>query len=319
MTDFQTPMMIETNGINMAVYEEGQGFPVVFCHGWPELAYSWRHQMPALAQAGFHAIAPDQRGYGKTDHPAALEDYDMPNLTGDLIGLLDAFGYEKAVFVGHDWGGFITWQMPLRYPDRVAGVVGVNTPFMPRPPIDPIDLMKQVFGEEMYIVQFQTPEVPEKKLGVDVDRFFRFIMRKGGMTAKEAAQELKGERPTFDLFALLESPESEWSGTELLKPEEREYYVDAFTRSGFSGGVNWYRNFSRNWQISEGQSQEVTMPALMIMAENDLVLPPSAADGMEAHCHDLEKHLIKDCGHWTQQERQDELNAVIIDWLKRRF
>lgn len=156
---FPDPTMVSTNGIDMAVYEAGpkDGFPVVLCHGFPELAYSWRHQLPALAAAGYRVIAPDQRGYGRTSRPDAVDAYDMVHLTGDLVGMLDALGLRKAVFVGHDWGGLVVWQMPLMHADRVEGVIGVNTPFLARPPIDPIMGMKALYGEDMYIVYFQKP------------------------------------------------------------------------------------------------------------------------------------------------------------------
>src|SRR3984885_11703590 len=146
----------ETNGIRMAYYEAGPrgGVPIAFCHGFPELAFSWRHQIAALSAAGRWVIAPDQRGYGLTSRPAVVESYDLEHLTADLVGLLDHLKVEKAIFAGHDWGGFVVWQMPLRHPDRVAGVVGVNTPHTSRAPADPIELMRQRFGEQMYIVQF---------------------------------------------------------------------------------------------------------------------------------------------------------------------
>ncbi len=149
-----------TNGIRMGYYEAGPKTdkpPVILCHGWPEIAFSWRHQIKALGEAGIRVIAPDQRGYGATDRPEAVEDYDMGHLTGDLVGLLDYLKIDKAIFVGHDWGGFVVWQMPLRYIDRVAGIVGVNTPHANRAPADPIELMRKRFGEHMYVVQFQNP------------------------------------------------------------------------------------------------------------------------------------------------------------------
>src|SRR5258705_7220067 len=149
-----------TNGIRMGYYEAGPNTdtpPVVLCHGWPEIAFSWRHQIKALGDAGIRVIAPDQRGYGATDRPEPIEAYDIEHLTGDLVGLLDHLGIDKAIFVGHDWGGFIVWQMPLRHIDRVAGVVGINTPHTSRAPADPIELLRQRFGEQMYIVQFQDP------------------------------------------------------------------------------------------------------------------------------------------------------------------
>jgi microsomal epoxide hydrolase/non-specific protein-tyrosine kinase len=156
--DYTAPQAIKTNGIEMAFYEQGKGLPVVLCHGWPELAYSWRYQMQPLADAGYRAIAPDQRGYGYSSCPPNVEDYDIQHLTDDLCGLLDALETDKAVFVGHDWGGSVIWGMGLLHPDRVAGLVGVNTPFRPRSDIEPIALMKEFFGKNMYIVRFQEPD-----------------------------------------------------------------------------------------------------------------------------------------------------------------
>ncbi len=316
--NWNAPRYVETNGIRMAVYDQGKGVPVVMCHGFPELAYSWRHQIPAVAGAGFHAIAPDQRGYGHTDRPAAIEDYDIHHLTGDLVGMLDALKIDKAVFVGHDWGGFVVWQMPLLHPSRVAGVIGVNTPFMPRAPMDPITLMRMAYGEEMYIVFFQKPGVADALLGRDPAKTLRLFYRKSGMTLEEFDKR-PAEEKNFALARAFDVDESLWPGKVLLTPEELDVYRNAFARTGFTGGINWYRNFTRNWQTTEGITQKIDVPCLMVMAANDVVLRPSLADGMEQYVPDLEKHLIKDCGHWTQAEKPDELNRVMIDWLKRRF
>ncbi|MEQ1863038.1 MAG: alpha/beta hydrolase [Micropepsaceae bacterium] len=316
--NWNTPRYIETNGIRMAVYEQGSGVPVVMSHGFPELAYSWRHQLPALAHAGFHAIAPDQRGYGLTDRPQAIEAYDIRHLTGDLVGMLDALKIDKAVFVGHDWGGFVAWSMPLLHPDRVLGVIGVNTPFMPRAPMDPIALMRAAYGEDMYIVYFQKLGIADAALGRDVGKTLRLFYRKTGMTIEEFDKRPPEER-NFALARALETDEATWPGETLLKPDEFKVYHDAFARTGFTGGINWYRNFTRNWQSTEGIPQKVAAPCLMVMAANDVVLRPSLADGMEAFVPDLEKQLIKDCGHWTQAEKPDELNRVMTSWLKRRF
>lgn len=316
--NWNAPRYVETNGIRMAVYDQGKGVPVVMCHGFPELAYSWRHQIPAIANAGFHAIAPDQRGYGLTDRPPAIEDYDIHHLTGDLVGMLDAMKIEKAVFVGHDWGGFVVWHMPLLHPNRVAGVIGVNTPFLPRAPMDPIALMRAAYGEEMYIVYFQKPGVADAALGKDVAKTLRLFYRKSGMTIEEFDKRPAEER-NLALVRALELDESLWPGKVLLSAEELDTYTKAFSRTGFTGGINWYRNFTRNWQTTEGIAQKVNVPCLMVMAENDIVLRPAMADGMEAYVPDLEKHLIKNCGHWTQAEQPDELNRVMISWLKKRF
>lgn len=320
MVAFPAPKMIKTNGIDMAVYEAGpkDGVPVVLCHGFPELAYSWRHQIPALAAAGYHVLAPDQRGYGNTSRPDDVTSYDIEHLTGDLVGMLDAYGINDAIFCGHDWGGLVVWQMPLFHPKRVRGVIGVNTPFMPRAPIDPIQAMRMAFGEEMYIVYFQKPGVADAALAKDVGKSMRFFMRKSGMKAADYAK-LPQEQRNLALVHALAADESLWGGSPLLNAEETKYFVDAFTKTGFTGGINWYRNFTRNWEKSAGVEQKVHVPGLMIMAEDDVVLSPAMADGMEQYVPDLEKALIRDCGHWTQQEHPDQVNTIMIDWLKRRF
>jgi pimeloyl-ACP methyl ester carboxylesterase len=322
MVAFPEPKMVKTNGIELAVYEAGpkDGIPVVLCHGFPELAYSWRHQLPALAAAGYHVIAPDQRGYGRSSRPAAISDYDMEHLTGDLAGLLDAYGLKDAIFCGHDWGGLVVWQMPLFHPTRVRGVIGVNTPFIPRGPMDPIAAMRAVMGEDMYIVYFQKPGAADAALAKDVRKSMRFFMRKSGMKAADYAK-LPAEQRNLAFVKALEADETTWGGqgTQLLTEEELNYFASAFERTGFTGGINWYRNFTRNWEKSEGMTQKVNVPGLMIMAEDDVVLSPAMADGMEQYVPDLEKALIRDCGHWTQQEHPDQVNTIMIDWLKRRF
>ena len=320
MLDMPTPKMVKTNGIDMAVYEAGpkDGVPVVFCHGFPELAFSWRYQIKALADAGFHVLAPDQRGYGLTSRPDKIEDYDMKHLTGDLAGMLDAFGIDKAVFAGHDWGGMVVWQMAIYQPDRVSGVIGVNTPFLPRPPVDPIMAMRAMYGENMYIVFFQKPGVADALLAKDTGKAFRFFMRKGGPTAAEYAK-LPQEQRNLELVHALQSDESLWPGELVMPKEELQFFIDTFEKTGFTGGINWYRNFTRNWVESGTMEQRVHVPGLMIMAEDDVVLSPAMADGMERFVPDLEKVLIKKCGHWTQQEHPEETSAAMINWLKKRF
>ncbi len=323
----------ETNGIRMAYYDvgskQGGGVPVVFCHGFPELAFSWRHQLHALKGAGRRAIAADQRGYGLTSRPEAVDAYDMEHLTGDMVGLLDHLGIEKAIFCGHDWGGIVVWQMPLRYPDRVAGVIGLNTPFMARPPADPIEIMHRRFGEDMYIVHFQKPGEADAVLASDVGKTMTFFMRRpppgtppatGGLSRFSLEGDGGETTPIFPLVKMLETYDPAFDPRQtFLADDEMAAFVETFERTGFTGGINWYRNFTRNWARSEGIADKVTVPSLMVMAEKDAVLPPSAADGMEAHVADLEKVLIKDSGHWTQQEEPEQVNRVILDWLDRRF
>jgi len=316
----------DVNGIRMAYYEAGPrtGIPVILCHGFPETAFSWRHQLKALSDAGRWVIAPDQRGYGLTPGPAEVEGYDIDHLTGDMAALLDHLGTEKAIFVGHDWGGVIVWQMALRRPERVAGVVGVNTPFTPRAPADPIEIMRTRLGEEMYIVHFQKPDEADAILARDVRKTMQFFMKKppaGQASSRGMASERKpGDASVFPLVKIVEAYDpAHDSRDEFLQPGEFEAFVDLFETSGFTGGINWYRNISRNWRLGEGVPDRVTQPSLMIMAEKDAVLPPSAADGMERYIPDLEKALVEDSGHWTQQEQPAAVNRILTDWLGRRF
>jgi microsomal epoxide hydrolase/non-specific protein-tyrosine kinase len=319
-----------TNGIRMGYYEAGPATdrpPLILCHGWPELAFSWRHQIRALAEAGIRVIAPDQRGYGATDRPEPVEAYDLEHLTADLVGLLDHLEIDKAIFVGHDWGGFVVWQMPLRHPDRVAGVVGINTPHLPRAPADPIAIMRKRFGDMMYIVQFQDPaREPDRIFGSRVEQTFDAFMRKPLPRTEAPPTEppdgVIGASRSLNLafpqmVAAYQSAND--ARQPILSDEEKRVFVETFTRTGFTGGINWYRNMTRNWQRAEGLDQTVRVPSLMIMAENDAVLPPSAADGMEKLIPDLEKYLVRDSGHWTQQEQPEVVSAKLIEWRRRRF
>ncbi|MBN8981374.1 MAG: alpha/beta hydrolase [Rhizobiales bacterium] len=321
------------NGIRLGFYEAGpksDTIPIVLCHGWPEMAFSWRHQIKDLSEAGFRVIAPDQRGYGATDRPEKVEDYSIENLTADLIGLLDHLKIDKAIFVGHDWGGFIVWQMPLRYPNRVAGVVGVNTPHTPRTSEDPIALLRKKYGDHLYIAQFQDlSRKADKIFDSRVEQVFDAFMRKPVPRKPEPIAASDGP-PAAGLGAspklnmafpqMVAAYDAKFDPREkILSAEEMQVFVDAFRKSGFTGGINWYRNMTGNWQRSAHIDHTVRVPSLMIMAEHDEVLPPSACDGMEKIVPDLEKYLVKGSGHWTQQEKPGEVSATIAEWRKRRF
>jgi pimeloyl-ACP methyl ester carboxylesterase len=321
--DFPAPEFAETNGIRLAFYQSGprSGPPVVLCHGWPEIAFGWRLQMEALADAGFWVIAPDMRGFGRSigsKGREAVKQYDVANLTADLAGLLDHLGIEKAVFVGHDWGGFVTWDMPLRYPTRVLGVIGVNTPYIPRPAFDPVRFLRRVMGERMYMVEFQTFGRGEDVLSRDTARSLAMLVRKSHVTqAQWAASDPRKRR--LELLHALDTPEEYWPGEPLLSAYEMQVYVDAYEHSGWEGGINWYRNIGRNWATSAHLTKRIDVPALMVHAANDVVLQPRLGKKMARFIADLETHTIEDCGHWTQIEKADELNVILIDWLSRRF
>ena len=310
---------ISTNGVDLHVVEAGdEGAPVVLlCHGFPELAYSWRHQIPALADAGFHVLAPDQRGYGRSTRPEKIEDYDIVNLTGDAVGLLDAVGASDAVFVGHDWGSMVVWQSALLHPERVRAVCGMSVPFAPRGPMPPTQLMKMAFGDGFfYILYFQEPGVADANLGADPARTMRGML--AGLEVPEGQ--------TLDASALaqpsgagfverLPQPETlpAW-----LSQEELDHYVAEFTRTGFTGGINWYRNFDRNWELTESLAgAHVSQPSLFIGGALDPVLlmaPPTIGhDFLDDHRGDV---IIQGAGHWVQQEKPAEVNDALLGWLK---
>jgi epoxide hydrolase A/B len=317
MSEF-THTHVDTNGIRMHVVEAGSGFPVLFCHGFPEIWYSWRHQLRALADAGFRAIAPDQRGYGETDAPQAIEAYSIHHLIGDLTGLLDALQIDKTVIVGHDWGGLLVWQMALLAAHRVAAVVGVNTPFFPRLPMLPTQMMRAVAqGNFHYILYFQEPGVADAELARDVRRtlrgFYQDITLEMFMAARDTRPGVFGPATGGLLDRLPDAPPGKF-----LTADDFEVYVRAFERTGFRGGLNWYRNFDRNWETTAYLTgAKVMQPALMITAELDPVLRPEMAAGMPAWVPNLrDTILIKDCGHWSQQEKPAEVNRALLGFLR---
>lgn len=316
------PHFIDTNGLKMAVYEQGEGVPVVFCHGFPELAFSWRKQIEAFSAAGFRAIAPDQRGYGLTGGPDDSSQYDINFLCDDLLGMLDAKGIDKAIFCGHDWGGGVVWSMARLHPDRCLGIIGVNTPSGRPSNLPPVQRSEQSLIEmspNYYVMTFMQPGRAEAILEKDIRRTFDFMLSRGGIWNKELFAKLPLGSPErqLDLLTMLEK--DKMPGAPFLPEDVMQYFVDTFTATGFTGGLNWYRNAPKMGLIMANATKTIDVPCLYVGAENDVVLPPSSADGMEDFIADLEKYTVKDCGHWTQQEKPEEFNRVVIDWLNRKF
>lgn len=307
---------VTSDDVELSVLDAGEGFPVVLAHGFPELAYSWRHQIPALADAGNRVLAPDQRGYGRSARPDAIEDYDVTRLTGDLLGLLDDIGEERAVFVGHDWGAMVVWALALRAPERVAGVVGMSVPFLPRGPMPPTELMRQVMGDSFfYMLYFQQPGVADADLGRDpattMTRMLAGLRLVDGGAAQASAALADDGRGFVDR---LPEPD-ELPGW--LRRDELDHYIAEFTRTGFTGGINWYRNLDRNWELSEHLAgAKVEVPALFIGGSNDPVLlmtPPAVMEGWLAD--DRGTVMVDGAGHWVQQERPDEVNAALVAFI----
>jgi pimeloyl-ACP methyl ester carboxylesterase len=316
-----THRSIETNGIRMHLAEQGSGPLVLLCHGFPESWYSWRHQIGALADVGFHVVAPDMRGYGQSEAPEAIDQYTLLHLVGDMVGVLDALGAETAVIVGHDWGAPVAWHAALMRPDRFRAVIGLSVPYRPRGKVRPTTVMPRTNDAMFYQLYFQQPGVAEADLEADVRASVRGILLRvageatvppsgfamvpldGGMRARNPA-----ETP---------APLPGW-----LTEGDIDFYAAEFAGTGFRGGLNWYRNIDRNWEIlAPFAGAKVTVPALYVAGERDLVLAfPGAADFVSNLSTVVprlkETIMLPGCGHWTQQERPEQVNAAMIGFLR---
>jgi len=309
---------VATNGIELQLVEAGpeDGQTVVLCHGFPELAYSWRHQVPALADAGYHVLAPDQRGYGASDQPEAIDAYDIHHLTDDLLGLLDEAGVEQAVFVGHDWGSMVVGQMALLHPDRVRGVVAMSVPLLPRGPMAPVSLMRNVFGDSFfYILYFQEPGVADADLGADARETMTRML--AGLTVTEVNPEQVAGLASPDGRGFVDRLPEVNELPDWLSQEELDHYVEVFTRTGFTGALNWYRNFDRNWETTpQLDGVHVTMPSAFITGSADPVNLMSPAMVMDGHVLDHRGNtIVEGAGHWVQQEAPDDVNAALLQFL----
>jgi pimeloyl-ACP methyl ester carboxylesterase len=298
----------------MHLAEAGSGPPVILLHGFPELWYSWRHQLGALATAGFHVVAPDQRGYGKTDAPSDIESYDILQLIGDLTGLLDQLHEERAVVVGHDWGAIVAWQMALLVPHRVTAVAGLSVPFTPRPPVPPTDLLRAMAGDRFfYILYFQQRGPADRELGADPRRSLRMIF-----SANSGERAGGGFRPVpAEGTGFLDTLQGHDRLPGWLTEEDLDVYASTFAERGFTGPLNWYRNFDRNWEITEHASgAHVTKPALFATGDRDPVRRFAPAEIMEGFVDDLRGSVVLEgCGHWIQQERPDDVSRMLLQFL----
>jgi pimeloyl-ACP methyl ester carboxylesterase len=282
--------------IELHVAQCGEGEPVLLLHGFPELWYSWRHQMQAIADSGRRAIAPDLRGFGGSSAPEAVEAYDIEALTGDLAALLGALEIDQAVVVGHDWGSDLAWKFALLHPQLVRAVVGISVPYVPRAPAEPTSLMEEYIGEDFYIVWIQEPGVADAALSADVRRT---LATREVWNAEWAARHD-------------EPPTPPW-----MSEEDLQLYVDEFTRTGFTGGLNWYRNLDRSWAyLEQFDGRTIDQPALFMTGSRDPVRAFMPHEAMAGSVTDLrEVVIIEGAGHWVQQERPDEVNAALLDFL----
>ena len=294
-----THRQVPVNGIELHVAECGDGPLVLLCHGFPELWYSWRHQLPVLAAAGYRAVAPDQRGYGRSSRPEPVEDYDIVHLAGDVLGLIDALGEERAVVVGHDWGAIVTWYLAQTAPERLCGVAAMSVPLWPRSPRPPTVWMKDIFGDQFfYILHFQTPGVADAQLESDPAGFLRRFLRGASSDVFDGTTEAP--------------PLPGW-----ISEAEFAVYETEFRRTGFTGGLNWYRNFDRNWELTaESDGRTIDVPTMFLAGERDPVLSFLPVCPMQAQVSDLrELVLVPGAGHWIQQERPAETNEALLRFL----
>lgn len=304
-TKFPAPTFVDVNGVTLEVFEAGQenkGNPIVLCHGWPEHAFSWRHQMPALAAAGYHVIVPNQRGYGNSSCPSEVTDYDISHLTGDLAALLDHFGYDDAIFIGHDWGANVVWSMALLHPSRVKRIINLALPYQTRGETPWIEMMEAFLGPDNYFVHFnRQPGVADAILDANADRFLRNLFRKN--------VPLAPPEPGMMMINLAQTADA--AGEPVMSDADRAVFAAAFEQNGFTGSINWYRNMDRNWQILGDFDPIIRKPALMIYGDQDMI-PKS--ENLSDFVPDVDV-ISLNCGHWIQQELPEETTKAISDWL----
>jgi pimeloyl-ACP methyl ester carboxylesterase len=323
-----TQRIIETNGIRLNVAEQGDGPLVLLCHGFPESWYSWRHQIGALAAAGYHVVAPDMRGYGKSDAPEAIDQYTMFHMVGDLVGLLDAIEARTAVVVGHDWGAGIAWQAARLRPDRFRAVVALSVPFRPRGPVRPTSVMPQTADAQFYQLYFQEPGVAEAELERDSRVTVRNMLYWASGEGAAAIRALAAGGTTGPNIGMVPRGGG-MLGTAApvalpawLSEADIDFYAAEFKRSGFRGPLNYYRNVDRNWELMAAfAGMPVTVPALYVAGDRDMVVSFPGTDQLLANLKQFvpalrDIQMLPGCGHWTQQERPSEVNAAIIDFVR---
>ncbi|NP_001087143.1 epoxide hydrolase 2, cytoplasmic L homeolog [Xenopus laevis] len=301
-------------GVKLHYVEMGNGPVICLCHGFPESWYSWRFQIPALADAGFRVIAFDMKGYGDSSAPHEIEEYSQEQICKDLVSFLDALGISQASFIGHDWGGAVVWNMALFYPERVRAVASLNTPFFTSEPgVNALERIKAnpIFDYQLY---FQEPGVAEAELEKNLERTFKVFFR--GSSEKDRLPTTLTTMNVRERGGILVGTDEDTPLSSIINEADLHYYVAQFKKSGFRGPLNWYRNMQRNseWSIS-AHGWKILVPALMVTAGKDFVLLPIMTKGMENLIPNLSRGHIEECSHWTQMERPAAVNEILIKWL----
>ncbi len=312
---------IQSNGLNMHIAEAGEGPLVVLCHGFPESWYSWRHQLRALSDAGYHVVAPDQRGYGGTDAPPNIDDYTIFHLVGDIVGLVNALGESQAVVVGHDWGSPVAWNCASLRPDVFRAVASLSVPIGPRGSTPPLVSLKELFGDRFfYQLYFQTPGVAEHELQNDIPTTMRkMLFGASGAVNRGNMLERRSDPAPDTAFMLERMPDPGDDLPDWLTKEDIDYYASQFHKAGFRGGLNWYRNIDRNWELSGSlQGLKINQPAYFMTGTRDVVpYSENALAAMKTVLTNLvDAVVLPDIGHWTQQEAPEAVNEGLIQFLK---
>jgi pimeloyl-ACP methyl ester carboxylesterase len=320
VTDIQH-RAISANGIDMHIAECGEGPLVLLCHGWPELWYSWRHQLVALAQAGFHAGAPDMRGFGGTSAPEDVSAYTILHLVGDMAALVSALGETQALIVGHDWGAIVAWHAAQMRPDIFPAVAALSVPHRRRGRTVPTQMLIKAGKSDYYWIYFQEPGIAEAELERDVRFSVRRILYIGsGDTPRADRMSFHVDRARGFLGSRADHPLPSW-----LSETDVDVFAAAYRRTGFRGGLNWYRNIDRNWDLTAPWDGAIIgQPALFVAGTNDAVIAGSlgarALEEMDSVVTDLKrKILIEGAGHWIQQERPAEVNAALISFAREHL
>ena len=307
--------LIDTNGIRLRTVVEGQGPLVILLHGWPQCWYLWRHQIDPLVAAGFQVAVPDQRGYGGSDAPQEIEAYDIVHLTGDVVGIADALGHSTCIVIGHDWGAPVAWNTALLHAERVRAVVGMSVPYM-RWAVGALTRQENFDDKFWYMVYFQKPGVAEAELEADVRRTLRMVhFSLSGSAPEHLFFEPKPWTAGF-LDGLIDPQKLPKGMTE----EDLDYYVEQYQRSGFRGGLNWYRNIDRDMEVTaQLEGKQILQPALFLAGEKDLVLkfPGMNLDAMPELIPNLKGCVIvPGAGHWIPAEYPAEVNQSLLDFLQ---
>jgi pimeloyl-ACP methyl ester carboxylesterase len=306
---------VATNGIELNIAEAGEGPLVLLLHGFPESWYSWRHQLPALADAGYHAVAPDMRGYGKSDKPHEVKAYNQVEVVNDIIGLIPALGYETAIVFGHDWGAPTAWSTALHHPDKVTAVGALSVPFSPRADVPPLDRMRELFkGMFFYQLYFQEPGVAEAEWEANVRVNLRKFFYLGSAAFDRNFIAPKAE--DADLLSDIEDPGTlgDW-----CDERDLDFYSTEFEASGFRGPLNYYRNHNLTWELTEGAPTVIEQPALFVAGEKDgvILMAAEALEKLPERVTNLRTNkLIPEVGHWTQQEAPEPVNQYMLEFLE---